>query len=57
MTEKQWKSLVKNIIDSGYQNIDKNEKEIYKSAIDKATTFEQLSAIITELIIVSRNKG
>lgn len=42
MTEEQYKALCKWMVDNGNRPLSKNEKELFKLAIDKANSPEQI---------------
>ncbi len=56
MTEQQGKFLIKHIVDNGYKNISKGEKEVFKEAIDQTKNYDELFAVITELIALSNSR-
>ena len=56
MTEQQGKFLIKHIVDNGYQNISKGEKEVFKEAIDQTKNYDELFAVIKELIALSNSR-
>ena len=57
MTEQQGKFLIKHIVDNGYHNISKDEKEVFKLAIDQTKNYDELLAVITELIVLSNSRN
>ena len=57
MTEQQGKFLIKHIVDNGYKNISKDEKELFKQAIDQSKNYDELFAIITDLIVLSNSRN
>lgn len=50
MTEEQYKALCKWMVDNGNRPLSKNEKELFKLAIDKANSPEQIVLSILALL-------
>ncbi len=56
MTEKQGKFILKYIIDNSYPKLTKDEKETFKSAIDNTKNFDELFAVIGEVVALSNSR-
>ncbi len=56
MTEQQGKFIVKHFIDNGFPKLDESEKEFYKQAVDNTKNFDELFAVITDMINLSNSK-
>ena len=54
MDEKQWKFILKQMIDNGYKNLNSFQKESLKQAIDEAKSFPEIYAIVFRAIQMER---
>ena len=44
------------IIDNSYPKLDKSEKEAFKQAIENAKTYDEIFAIISEMVALSSSR-